>query len=63
MVLVAAGIGLALVPAHLEGLAVKQVQVLDLGISRAIGLLWPREREYAGLEEFIEFAGGHCWAR
>jgi hypothetical protein len=54
---------LALVPAHFEVSAVKQVPVLDLGISRAIGLLWSREREHADLKEFIEFAGGYCWAQ
>jgi hypothetical protein len=54
---------LALVPAHFELSAVSQVPVLDLGISRAIGLLWSREREHADLKEFIEFAGEHCWAR
>jgi DNA-binding transcriptional LysR family regulator len=63
LALVAAGIGLALVPAHFELSAVSQVPVLDLGISRAIGLLWSREREHANLKEFIEFAGEHCWAR
>jgi DNA-binding transcriptional LysR family regulator len=63
LALVAAGIGLALVPAHFELSAVKQVPALDLGISRAIGLLWSREREHADLKEFIEFAGGHCWAQ
>jgi hypothetical protein len=36
---------------------------LDLGLSRAIGLLWSRECEHADLKEFIEFAGGHCWAQ
>jgi DNA-binding transcriptional LysR family regulator len=63
LALVAAGIGLALVPAHFELSAVKQVPVLDLGITRAIGLLWSREREHADLKEFIEFAGEHCWAQ
>jgi DNA-binding transcriptional LysR family regulator len=63
LALVAAGIGLALVPAHFELSAVSQFPVLDLGISRAIGLLWSREREHANLKEFIEFAGEHCWAR
>jgi hypothetical protein len=53
----------ALVPAHFELSAVSQVPVLDLGISRAIGLLWSREREHADLKEFIEFAGEHCWAQ
>ncbi|MGH6799930.1 MAG: LysR family transcriptional regulator substrate-binding protein, partial [Methylocella sp.] len=63
LALVAAGIGLALVPAHFEVSAVKQVPVLDLSISRAIGLLWSREREHAGLKQFIEFAGGHRWTQ
>ena len=31
--------------------------------TRAIGLLWSCEREHADLKEFIEFAGGHCWAQ
>ncbi|MGH6813769.1 MAG: LysR family transcriptional regulator [Methylocella sp.] len=63
LALVAAGIGLALVPGHFEVSAVRQVPVPDLGISRTFGLLWSREREHSGLKEFIEFAGGHCWAQ
>jgi DNA-binding transcriptional LysR family regulator len=63
LALVAAGIGLSLVPAHFEVSAVKQVPVLDLGLSRATGLLWSCEREHAEFKEFIEFAGGHCWAQ
>ncbi|MGH6844233.1 MAG: LysR family substrate-binding domain-containing protein [Methylocella sp.] len=63
LALVAAGIGVALVPAHFEISAVKQIPVLDLGVSRAIGLLWSREHEHAELKEFIEFAGRHCWAQ
>ena len=63
LALVAAGIGLALVPAHFEISAVKQIPVSDLGVSRAIGLLWSHERAHADLKEFIEFAGGHCWAQ
>jgi LysR substrate binding domain/Resolvase, N terminal domain len=58
--LVAAGVGLALFPAHFEMPAVKKVAVSDLGLSRAIGLLWSREREY-DLKEFITFAECHCW--
>ena len=63
LALVAAGIGLSLVPADFEVSAVKQVPVLDLGISRVIGLFWSREREHADLKEFIQFAGEHCWAQ
>ena len=60
LALVAAGVGLALFPAHFEMPAVKKVAVSDLGLSRAIGLLWSREREY-DLKEFITFAECHCW--
>ena len=62
LALVAAGIGVALVPAHYEVSSVKQVPVSDLGVSRAIGLLWSRERDDDDLKAFIEFAGSHCWA-
>ena len=61
LALVAAGVGLALFPAHFEMLAVKKVAVSDLGLSRSIGLLWLREREN-DLKEFIKFAESHCWA-
>ena len=54
LALVAAGVGLALFPAHFEMPAVKKVAVSDLGLSRAIG--W----EY-DLKEFITFAESHCW--
>jgi hypothetical protein len=49
---------LSLVSAHFEVSAVKQVPVLDLGLSRAIGVLWSREREHAELKEFIENSPG-----
>jgi hypothetical protein len=39
---------------------VKQVVVSDLGLSRAIGLLWARDRE-GDLKEFIKFAESHSW--
>jgi DNA-binding transcriptional LysR family regulator len=61
LALVAAGVGLALFPAHFEMPAVKKVAVSDLGLSRAIGLLWARERE-SDLKEFIKYADSHCWA-
>lgn len=62
LALVAAGLGVALVPAHYEVSSVKQVPVSDLGVSRAIGLLWPRERIDDDLKAFIAFAERHCWA-
>jgi DNA-binding transcriptional LysR family regulator len=60
LALVAAGVGLALFPAHFEMPAIKQVAVSDLGLSRTIGLLWARERE-GDLKEFIKFAESHRW--
>jgi DNA-binding transcriptional LysR family regulator len=60
LALVAAGVGLALFPAHFEMPAVKKVVVSDLGLSRAIGLLWARDRE-DDLKEFIKFAESHSW--
>jgi hypothetical protein len=53
-------LGLALSPAHFEMPAVKKVVVSDLGLSRAIGLLWARGRE-DDLKEFIKFAESHSW--
>jgi DNA-binding transcriptional LysR family regulator len=61
LTLVAAGLGLALVPGHFQIPAVKQVPVSGLGISRTVGLVWQRERESSALEEFIAFAASHCW--
>lgn len=61
LALVAAGIGLAFVPAHFDAPTVKQVPVLDLGIVREVGLLWPQDREDADLAEFIKFASRHGW--
>jgi DNA-binding transcriptional LysR family regulator len=61
LALVAAGIGLALVPGKFDVPSVKQVPVTDLGISRAVGLIWQRERKPSALKEFIDFAENHRW--
>jgi DNA-binding transcriptional LysR family regulator len=61
LALVAVGVGLAFFAAHFEMPAVKKAAVSDLHFSRAIGLLWSRERENH-LKEFIKFAESHCWA-
>jgi len=60
LALVAAGIGLSLIPARLGTPGVKMVQVADMNFFKTYGLLWSRERE-DDLEEFIEFAESHCW--
>jgi DNA-binding transcriptional LysR family regulator len=60
--LVAAGVGLALVPARFEIASVKLVPVADLTIVRRYGLLWSSERETSRLDELIGFAEKHGWA-
>jgi DNA-binding transcriptional LysR family regulator len=60
LALVAAGIGVAVVPGHFEVASIKQVPVKDLNISRTIGLIWPRERRNGSLAEFIRLAKSHC---
>jgi DNA-binding transcriptional LysR family regulator len=61
LALVAAGIGVALIPARFEMAAVKQVEVSDLGVFRTFGLMWSPEREDGHLGEFIKFAENHAW--
>ncbi|WP_026607512.1 LysR family transcriptional regulator [Methylocapsa acidiphila] len=61
LALVAAGLGLAFVPAHFGAPLVRQVPVDDLGLVREVGLLWRHEREDDDLAEFAKFAGRHLW--
>jgi DNA-binding transcriptional LysR family regulator len=61
--LVAAGIGVAIVPSHFAVSSVRQVPVKeDLDFTRTIGLIWPRERKNGPLKEFIKFSEGYCLA-
>jgi DNA-binding transcriptional LysR family regulator len=60
LALVAAGIGVAVVPGHFEVASVKTVPVKDLNIERTIGLLWPRDGKTVRSKSFIRFAEGHC---
>jgi len=61
LALVAAGIGVAFVPAHFSAPGVKHVTVSDMGFVRTIGLLWSHEREDGDLDEFIKFSESHDW--
>jgi DNA-binding transcriptional LysR family regulator len=61
MELVAAGVGVALVPSRFATPAVKQVQVADFDFSRTFGLLWWPDREN-DLKDIIAFAENHRWA-
>jgi DNA-binding transcriptional LysR family regulator len=63
LALVAAGVGVALVPGRFAVPTVKQVPISDLGIFRTVGLVWPREREDVDLREFVTFAENHCRAQ
>lgn len=60
LALVAAGVGLSLIPARLGTPGVKMVRVADMDFFRTYGLLWSREREH-DCTEFIKFAESHCW--
>jgi DNA-binding transcriptional LysR family regulator len=60
LALVAAGVGLSLIPARLGMPGVKMVQVADMDFFRTYGLLWARDRERE-LKEFINFAESHSW--
>lgn len=61
LALVAAGVGLALVPAGFETPAVKLMPVSGLKIVRKYGLLWPSDRDAGDLQELIAFAESHGW--
>jgi DNA-binding transcriptional LysR family regulator len=62
LALVAAGIGIALVPGCFDFPAVKQIRVSDLDVSRTVGIVWPRQRNDACLNEFIALVESHCRA-
>jgi DNA-binding transcriptional LysR family regulator len=62
LALVAAGIGVAIVPSHFAVPSVRQVPVKDLDFTRTIGLIWPREQKNGLLKEFIKFSEGYCLA-
>jgi DNA-binding transcriptional LysR family regulator len=62
LALVAAGLGVALVPGRFEFPAVRQIQVSDLGVSRTVGLVWLHQRNDPCLNEFITLAESHCRA-
>jgi DNA-binding transcriptional LysR family regulator len=61
LALVAAGIGLAFVPAHFDAPSVKRLPVPELDYFRTYGLLWPKERKNQPLEQFVTFATTHGW--
>jgi DNA-binding transcriptional LysR family regulator len=58
LALVAAGMGVAILPAQQEPAEVKQVPLTDLDRARSIGLLWSPERTRVDIEPFITLATG-----
>ncbi|HXW70337.1 MAG TPA: LysR family transcriptional regulator [Methylocella sp.] len=60
LALVAAGIGVAVVPEHFQVASVKQIPIEELNIARTIGLVWPHGRENTPLKEFVRFAEKYC---
>lgn len=63
LALVAAGVGLAFVPGFFEIPGLTQIPISGLVISRTVGLVWPRERENADVNEFAAFAEGYGWVQ
>ncbi|WP_026607269.1 LysR family transcriptional regulator [Methylocapsa acidiphila] len=63
LALVAARIGLALVPGNFEMPAVKFLPVSDLDMVRKYGLLWRPEHKGRDVEKFFEFAKAHAWSK
>jgi DNA-binding transcriptional LysR family regulator len=62
LALVAAGLGIALVPSRFEYPSVTQIHVTDLCVSRTVGLIWPRHHNGACLKELIDLAESYCRA-
>ena len=60
--LVAAGIGVALVPALYQAAGVVKVRISDFAMSRTIGIRWhARTQENKFLKALIAFASSHPW--
>jgi len=62
LALVAAGLGVALVPSRFDFPSVTQIHVTDLCVSRTVGLVWPHRRDGPCLKEFVDLAERHCRA-
>lgn len=59
--MVAAGVGLALVPEVFDSPGFKQIPLLDYDLSRTVGLQWSSQFEHEHLEEFIRIATAQDW--
>jgi len=59
--LVAAGVGLAIVPELFNTQGLARVTLLDFDVSRSIGLHWNSDQSHEELESFIRHAVGHNW--
>ena len=63
LALVAAGLGLALLPGQFDNPDVRHVPVSDLGVSRKVGLVWQRGQDDSAVRDFLTFAEHHRWSR
>lgn len=63
--LVAAGVGISLVPELFETIGVKQLELSDLHVERIVAIQWAvkTEKENLALDEFVRFVSSHNWGR
>ena len=59
--LVAAGVGLAMVPEIFDAPGVAKIKLLDYDVRRTIGLQWSSELDHEHLNSFIKIASTQAW--
>lgn len=61
LAMVAAGIGLALIPQTFDHPGIAMVKLLDYEISRTIGIQWDTDFTHENLENFVRLASSQQW--
>jgi DNA-binding transcriptional LysR family regulator len=61
LALVAAGLGLAIMPEWSDTPAVVYIPIVDLSLQRTVGLVWRLSHESEASERFCTFAASHNW--
>jgi DNA-binding transcriptional LysR family regulator len=59
--LIAAGLGMSIMPEWQGIPGVTYIPVLDLPLQRAIGLIWRAKQESVVINKFCAFAASHYW--
>lgn len=61
LALVAAGLGLAIMPEWSNTPAVVYIPIVDLSLQRTVGLVWRSRHESEAIDKFCTFAASHHW--